>query len=322
MRLTGNISSASVVLFLTFTTAFAAETDQFLAMDVELEDSADALNRYLDTRAIEFLAEQNARRNPIESPEKLTQKYYSYLFKGLYASRLRSWLHKSDKVDRYPDNSVGYFEHLRMSVFGISSFPFLLPMSRTIRVGNVHFGIDKMGHFWGFGRRYFKRYLRLREQGLCEEEAMQKVVMRGFLTERYFVGNVVDGIFSYADLEANFQGMMMARALCEEEDPYFKRVDDKWILAQPIDIRPFITPAFDESYNRCHYIGRRKQHVFKALRRNYCDKFALPIVQERFDSYSTWPPSFCQEVIDRYYAERGKDPRKEQSLEVICGCAE
>lgn len=315
-------TAGACLLVITSAPANASETDQFLAMDVKLDDSARALNRFLNTEAIKFLAEENARPNPVESPERLTEKYYFYLFKGLYASRLRSWLHTSDKVDRYPDNSVGYFKHLRMSIFGVSSFPFILPMSRTIRVGDVHFGIDKMGHFWGFGRRYFTRYLRLREQGLTEEEAMQKVVMRGFLVERYFVGNVVDGIFSYADLEANFQGMMLARALCDEEDPYFKRLDDTWILARPIDIQPYITPGFDESYNPCHYIGRRKKHVFKVLRRDYCDTFNLPIVQERFARYDTYPRSFSQKVIDQFYAKRGKDPRELQSIEVICGCSE
>ncbi|MBI4558686.1 MAG: hypothetical protein HY706_13985 [Candidatus Hydrogenedentes bacterium] len=299
--------------------ARASETDQFMAMDKELADSADALNRYLNRQAEEFLAKQNSHRDLIMTPEKLTQKYYSYLFKGLHASRLRSWLLNSEDVDRFPGATVSYFQYLRASVFGMRSFPFILPMARTIRVGDVHLGIDKMGHFFGFGRRSFKEYLRLREAGFSEDDAMEKVVLHGFLMERYFVGNLIDGIFSCADLEANFQGMMMARAFCEGNDPYFKRAGDKWVLTRPIDIRPFVTPGFDETYNRSHYIGRRKGLVFKVLRRDYCAKFALPMVQERFAIYNTWPRSFSQEVIDRYYEKRGKDPRKVQSLEAICG---
>lgn len=297
----------------------ASETDQFVAMDVELQDSADALNAFLNAQAKAFLEKENARHNPAETPEELTQRYYFYLFKGLHASRLRSWLFHSEHVDRYPDESVGYFEYLQTSIFGMRSFPFLLPMARTIRVGDVHLGTDKMGHFFGFGRRYFKRYVRLRKRGLDEEDAMEKVVLHGLRMERYFVGNLVDGIFSYADLEANFQGMMMARSLCEGEDPHFRRRDGQWVLARPIDIRLFVTPGFDESYNRSHYIGRRKNQVFKKLRRDYCHKFTLPLVRERFEQYTEWPPSFSDEVIDRYYSRRGKDPRKVQSLESICG---
>lgn len=298
--------------------ALASETDQFLAMDAELEDSADALNHFLNVQADEFLAKQNARRVPTETPEKLTQEYYFYLFKGLHASRLRSWLLNSEEVDRYPDESVSYFNYLRSSVFGMRSFPFILPMARTLRVGDVHFGTDKMGHFFGFGRRGFRDYLKLRERGLDEEEALERVVLHGFLMERYFVGNLIDGIFSYADLEANYQGMMMARAFCEGDDPYFRRVNGNWILTRPIDIRPFVTPDFDETYNRSHYIGRRKKLVFNVLQQHYCAKFESPMVRERFSRYGKWPRSFSQQVIDRYYAERGRDPRKVQSLENIC----
>lgn len=297
---------------------YASETDQFMAMDAELEDSATVVNEYLNQQAQEFLLNQNARRHPTESPEKLTQEYYFYLFKGLHASRLRRWLIHSESLDRYPDESVTYFGYLRMSVFGMRAFPFILPMARTIRIGDVHLGLDKMGHFFGFGRRSFKHYLQLREDGVAEEEALERVILHGFKMELYFVGNLIDGIFSYADLEANYQGMMMAREFSQGKNRYFKRVDGEWTLTRPIDIRPYVTPDFDETYNRSHFIGRRKKQVFKVLREDYCEKYSLPIVQERFRRYDQWPQSFSEDVIDRYYAGRTKDPRKVQSLEHIC----
>ena len=318
MKLQYIIAISLVGFFAIHLHAGASETDQFLAMDVELDDSAEALNDYLTVQAEDFLKKKNARRRPAETPEKLTQQYYFYIFKGLHASRLRAWLIHSEDLDRHPGTSVTYFEYLRMSVFGMRSFPFILPMARTIRVGDVHLGLDKMGHFFGFGRRSFKHYLRLRERGYTDEEAQEKVILHGYLMERYFVGNLVDGIFSYADLEANYQGMMMAREFSQGENPYFKFVDGQWILTRPIDILPFITPDFDETYNRSHYIGRRKAKVFKVLRQDYCQKYSLPIVVERFRRYDQWSQSFSQDVIDQYYAKRKKDPRKIQNLKHIC----
>jgi len=322
MRLLWFSLASTAILFRASAEVHASETDQFLALDVELDDSADTFNRYLNEQAGIFLEKQNARRHPVETPEQLTLKFYSYLFRGLLSSRLRSWLIHSEDLDRYPDESVSYFKYLRMSVHGTGSFPFILPMARTLRVGDVHFGIDKIGHFFGFGRRGFKGYLKLRERGLGEEEALEKIIPHWLFMERYFVGNLTDGIYSYGDIEANFQGLMMARAFCEGDDPYFKRVDGKWILSRSIDIAPFITPDFDETYNLSHFSGLRKKHVFKVLRRDYCDKFALPIVQERFRRYDAVPQSFSQDVIDRYYAKRRKDPRKNQTLECICGSQE
>lgn len=299
----------------------ALETDQFLVWDLELADAAPAVNRYFNQQIREFLDRQNARQDPIDSPQELTNKLFFYLFNGLHSSRLRAWLHSSPEIDVYPPRDVKYAEHLRMSIYDMRSFPYILPLSRTMRVGDVYLGTDKFGHMFGFGRRSFKRYLRDREEGIPEEEAVRRTIMHGYFMERYLVGNVMDGIFSYADLEANYQGMMMARAFCEGDDAYFKRVDGKWVMTRPFDIRPFITPDFDESYNRSRYMGLRKFNVLRVLRAEICPKLSSPTVRARFARYRQWPPSRCRQVIDAYYRERGEDPRAEQDLETLCSPA-
>jgi hypothetical protein len=296
----------------------ALETDQYLVWEVELNDSADAFNRYLNGEIETFLQEQNGRKRPADSAEELTLQLYFYLFNGLHASRLRHWVQTSSEVDRYPPNSVRYAEHLRISIFDMRSFPFVLPMSRTIRLGDIYLGIDKMGHLFGFGRRSFRHYLRLREDGFGEEEAMKQTILRGYFMERYFVGNLMDGVFSYADLEANFQGMMMARAFCEGENAYLQRVNGQWVLTRPVDIRLFITPYFDESYNRSHYIGRRKRHVMRELEEKVCPKLQSPLVRQRFERYRQWPRGFCQRVVDEHQERLGLDYRSEQDLERLC----
>jgi hypothetical protein len=318
MKTKAPIAVFLVGLFTQITSPHGAETDQFLAMEIELEDSGPALNRYLNEQALLFLEKENARRSPTENPDKLAREYYYYLFKGLFVSRLRSWVFTSDEIDRYPDLSVKYFEHYRLSIYDMRSFPFFMPMARTVRVGDVHFGMDKFGHFLGFGRRGYKQFLRYRERGLTEEEALEKLIRYWLFSERYLVGNLVDGIYSYADLEANYQGLRMIRALGEGEDAHFKKVDGQWVLDRPIDIVPYITPDFDETYNRSHYSFTRKNHVYKVLCPQYYDKLSLPIVQERFARYDTYPRSLCREVTDRYYAEREKDPREVQDLDCMC----
>ena len=198
------------------------------------------------------------------------------------------------------------------------AFPFFMPMARTMEVGDVRFGMDKIGHFFGFGRRGYKQYLKYINRGMSEEEATEKVIRSWLFSERLLVGNLVDGIYSYADVEANYQGLLMIRSLTEGDNPNFKKVDGQWVLAKPIDIVPFITPDFDETYNLSHYSGPRKNQVFKVLCPTYYEKLSLPVVQERFERYQAWPRSFCREVTDRYYAERKKDPREVQSLDCMC----
>ena len=56
----------------------------------------------------------------------------------------------------------------------------------TIRVGDVYLGVDKVGHMLGFGRRYFRSYLRLVKAGYSEEDAMERIVRWGITRSGFF----------------------------------------------------------------------------------------------------------------------------------------
>lgn len=187
----------------------AFETDQYLALDAEIADSSEAVNAFLNAELELFLAGPKADRLGCR---ELPPRFYRHLFQGLLASRLQNFLKNAPSIDLFPDD-IGYREHLRRSVYRRPSFPYVLPLSPTIRIGEVRFGLDKFGHLFGFGRRYYKHYLRRRARGDSEEEALRTAVRRGLQQERLFVGGWADGVFSYGDLEANFQGMELARAL-------------------------------------------------------------------------------------------------------------
>ncbi|HIJ74294.1 MAG TPA: hypothetical protein HPP83_09360 [Candidatus Hydrogenedentes bacterium] len=291
----------------------AAETDQYLAWEVELRDCSDAFNRYLNQEVKRFLEKKN-RAKRAYTPEKLTQKLYLHLFQGIHHSRLRRWLRRSEEVDRFPENSVSFFQYQRMSIYRDLSFPYILPMARTICVNGVYLGTDKISHFFGFGRRYYKRYLRYRKKGFSEEEAVEKVIYWGIHVEKTLVGGLVDGIFSHGDLEAAFQGFRLAKALCAGPDPYIVHDGSEWQLAREIDIRDYVTPDFDESYNNSSYWGARRRHVLSVLNEEYCPKVSLPIVEERFARYEETEPSLSRRVIAAYFEDKENDARKEQSI--------
>lgn len=313
---------AVAAVILVSTGGFAAETDQYITWGIELADCSAAMNQYLKESAAKFLEGANERTRPIESAEEVTREFYEYLFQGLHSSRVRAWTNNSPEVDRYPDRSVSFFEYQRMSIFrDLTAFPFILPMARTVRIGDVYLGVDKIGHFFGFGRRYFQRYLRHRAEGMDDEAAMREVVRWGAAIESSFVGGLVDGIFSHADLEANFQGMLMAKDCCMGDRPYFAKENGKWILAREMDMRTYVTPDFDESYNNSHYTGIRKGEVLDIIVNEYCPKQSLPGVAARFARYREFTPSLSKRVIAELFEEKGKDQQREQSLEALCGVA-
>ena len=305
------------LLFLCSGRVYAAETDQYLAWGVELKDSADAINKYLNDETQKYLRKINRPGRRPDSPEQMTRDLYYHFFKGLHASRSRHWLQHSEELDRYPDSSVSSFKYQSMSIYRGRCFPYVLPMSRTIRVGEVYFGIDKFSHFFGFGRRYYEHYLHLCAEGLGEEQAMKKVVLAGVFWENSLVGKLVDGIFSHADLEADFQGFLMAKDLCAGEAPRIERKDGAWVLVRPIDIRPYVTPDFDESYNPSHYRSLRKRFVLALLKEEYRSKAVAPAVQDRFARYRLREPSFSKRAIQAYFDRNGRNPQKEQYFDAL-----
>ena len=67
--------------------AMAAETDQYLTWDIELEDAGPALNDFLNAEAEDFVAKINNRTQRIDDHHALVQEFYLHLFQGLHSSR-------------------------------------------------------------------------------------------------------------------------------------------------------------------------------------------------------------------------------------------
>lgn len=206
----------------------AGETDQYLTWGTTFSDSSAELNAFLDEEIHRFLVKANRRTRPPACVEDLSIDLYLHLFEGLHASRIRNWLKTSPGVDRFPSDELSDWEYQRISIFRRPAFPFVLPSAQTIRVGEVYLGIDKIGHMFGFGRRYFQIYQRALEEGDSPEAALERVLTWGIQHESSLVGKLVDGIFSHGDMEANYQGLRLALAFSSGEAPLFYRENGAW----------------------------------------------------------------------------------------------
>ena len=90
--------------------------------------------------------------------------------------------------------------------------------------------------------------------------------------------------------------------------------DEKWRLTRPVDLRTYITPDFDESYNLSHWQADRKREVLIILREEYFEKRRSPMVQERFTIYRQRPPSESKKIIEKFFNNKGVHPQMDQSL--------
>ncbi len=299
--------------------AAGGETDQYLAWGAPIEDSAEAVNAYVNRGFEKRLQRINRRGGERLECADVPPRLYRYLFHGLLSSRLRDFLHDDPSVDRHPDDGVRYWRYLRDSVFRQPAFPFFMPMARTIRIGEVRMGIDKINHVFGFGRRYYNHYLRARRSGVDEHEAVRRAVLWGLGIERYFVGGQIDGILSYADLEANYQGMRLARDLCEAQPPHLVQEDGRWRLARPVDLRDYVNPRFDESYNPNFYIWWRWRQVKPELEREVCPRLAEPWVRRQFADYRRADrPSVSERLLWSHLPADHLEARERQSLAGVC----
>jgi hypothetical protein len=281
--------------------AQAGETDQYLTWEITLSDSSGALNAFLEQEIGRFVEKANRRTRPPASAEALTIDLYLHLFEGLHSSRIRNWLKTSPDVERYPSDELSDWEYQRMSIFRKPAFPYILPMAQTIRLDEVYLGIDKIGHMFGFGRRYFQRYQRARAAGDSHDGAVERMLTWGIHHEYSVVGKLVDGVFSHGDMEANYQGFRLAMNFCTGASPMFFREDGRWNFRGGLDIRDYITPDFDESYNTNTFARWRGRLVMPIVEARY--QGATP--PARFDAYQqNYQPSLSKIFVDAWFKKR------------------
>jgi hypothetical protein len=91
--------------------------------------------------------------------------------------------------------------------------------SSTVKAYGVYFGTDKLSHFHHMGRMYYELYLERREKGMSESEAIDYVVSEystdSGIGEAGLLGFMATGVYSNADLAADYSGFKFCRNVLE-----------------------------------------------------------------------------------------------------------
>jgi hypothetical protein len=323
-RATGLVSLAAVafsVAMLGGSSAVALETDPYMGLDVELEDSAPALNHYVNEVIERRLDRMNRRLNEGRGEALLCDAAVERVFRGFMYMRASGWAQRSPGVDRFPDRDVGRIGYYRQSVLGFPYYAFFqVPLARTINVGGVHVSADKLGHFFAFGLRYNRKYKRARSRGLSEEDAERVAILWGLRRERTVQGLTSTGIASYADLEANYQGMRLMQDLCGSGGSA-RLVRDSvghWSLQGRVDLRDYVNPDWDEWYNPNFYAKRRWKNIRKRMA-EHCDKLGNDAVAQRLRRYARDDsPSANARVIEELESRQRLPRRQRFQLGSVC----
>lgn len=267
--------------------ARAHETDQYtLPLDKPFADVADVLDAahyQIVARAVERANREieRALREPesvsmrkrlarLQSQEYLVESVYSQISDAMSdISGLESALRGKRARETYPDQ---YTEFNTLDWIYTYAHAWLDPRrlitvwrSSTIKAYGVYFGTDKLSHFHHMGHFYYTAWRENLDKGMTEKEAVENVIARysggGPLGETGFLGFAATGVYSNADLCANYMGFKFFRNLTEpvtlkgkEAAPMVVRVGQFWRLNTYV--RPesgwfgaFVSDHWNEAFN-------------------------------------------------------------------------
>jgi hypothetical protein len=139
-----------------------------------------------------------------------------------------------DRTDVYSNVRISNSAILR--VFGPAS---------TIQLAGVLLGTDKIDHFWVQGYDYF----RVSKDGLEPERAIRW----GTRTELGIWGEATTGVFSYADLAANYDGYQFYATLLSPTSSIVRDEEGCVRMVRPFDWAEWIDWHYDEALNPSVY---------------------------------------------------------------------
>jgi hypothetical protein len=213
----------------------ALETDQFTVPNGPLPDIGPELDVYvagtvwdvvqtLNTRAADeeraarrsvwpWRDYHRARASRLRSDDLLAQRVYDNLAgPGLPECRIEVWAreHPFRCARDAGVANVGFELPLSRCVYGDSLFdkPLLLAfLSPTVNVHGTYLGVDKLGHLFQHGFYYLQEYRQAESDGEGAAAATARAVRLGVDEEQGFYGALTTGVYSNADLAANYSGL-------------------------------------------------------------------------------------------------------------------
>lgn len=185
--------------------------------------------------------------------------------------------------EKYED--VYYSQGKLNTIYSFAGFhriisPSYFVFASTVNIYGTYMGVDKFGHFINQGYEYFDLYQKIRKQGLSHQDSLLKIVQWGVDTEDGLFGKIVDGVYSNADLAANFSGFMFYQNFLQpikiDQQIYpqiiKKNSDGIWFYNEaPVNSRDellkrFVSDHFDESLNASIYESPQRFFVTKAIK--------------------------------------------------------
>lgn len=281
-------------------TSAAYETDQLTNRGEPLEDSTGVLDREVNRVIAEIVDEWGDRPR---DDMRFVNQIYGKIGGIHWVDKIERFAMKSPEVDRLDTTrfksvfSGQPIWALRVTaIFGVGS---------TIRVNDQLIGTDKLGHFISQGRKFYRRFLHYGSEARAGKQSV--------FTEKALFGQVSNGIFSNADLVANYEGHRFYRSLFEDDiidgKPAILRWSDGgWVIQRQFTWADHVNEYWDEALNINHFDAGLYPHMHKRFL-SYCP------------DYWKHPSLYTienEERLKKRYAHLGLRDTSELRLDSLC----
>lgn len=277
--------------------AQAAEIDSFTQRREPLPDATAALNRWFNQRLQAGVERTNDEMEDGCRPEQLYDNIRMSFASPFVGHFIAEVLDRSSTV---PGQRVLLKQSIYRDLGLIDAISMhMKDLSSVMNVRGTLVGTDKLGHFVVEGWSYFER-------AYLDHDSVEAALRWGEFTERTYFGLMTTGIYSYADLAANFDGMRFwVHLLGEYRDPldrrFFRRSpyvkckqrfwtgEHYWKVVKRVHLEDYVNPAWDEAVNCQDY--RNPQIAILVNRR---------ILQQKLPGACPVAPQACRHAADHY----------------------
>ena len=272
----------------------AGEVDSLYAAGKDINDSSQMINTYLNKQIRIFINDlpQSFQNKTCEKVslylmEELGSTDYFFFKAGALNTSLELWTEENRYIDRVPPFGTAAETYSEKSIYAPElKFFELWPttVDSTINIAGIYIGAEKLSHFLGSGYEYYQKYLQVLESTGSEEEAQFEAIRWGIELEASIIGTWAVGVFSYADLEANYQGLIFAKDLCSQK--LLQNHSGHWQMNKQVDIRHYVNPNWDEAYNPNSYVAKRQKNIETNIKNlDICYKCNWKSLQNRYRYY-------------------------------------
>ncbi|MBF0313513.1 MAG: hypothetical protein HQK52_08850 [Oligoflexia bacterium] len=236
-----------LLLFAHSSCLYATEVDSFTNRLTLQKDSTNELNNITN----EFLKRcvDEANDKSLTTLKELYTSCTAILGGNLPWSPIENFLNQTERIESRGEKRADSIYSLMNRRDGFALY--IASLGHTIRMGELIIGIDKIGHFFQEGYSYYNStYL--------NDSGIRSALDSGEYQERTYYGLMTTGVYSYSDLNANFQGLLFWNSLTKTEfneaevfKPYIIWKNNQWQQNPEhlFDWRVYVDAGMDESQN-------------------------------------------------------------------------